>query len=1194
MRLKLCITGLVLLGAVAGASAAEAPAAVAVLDFSVPAAADNRWAWAESGVADLLQIELQQKRMLLLDRDAIHAVLQEQRLAASGRSAKDSLSLAQLLNAQYLISGKIAPLAAGRFRVEAVVFSVEASETKVTAMSEGDFPKELSRVLSDVAKQIAGKLPAGSGFNGEAEPPARAPKPEALILFYRGVNACALGQPGLGAACFMNAASLDPDFTVPLLWEIKAYEMAGLAEPAAIRREEMATVLQHLGMATTSPTNIPVHTGKPVLALLHPVVTAGDSGLESSALDTALIRSLLATDQVRLFAFEGIGASVAEQDLRLSSFFAGQNAPRYGRWLAADGLVLCRVHPDGSNQTAMELSLVNPLNAVVMARSERTGPAATLPGQIPALVGELLGAWTNRLAPAIAPVVTPESSAVVTNEEATDLRPIYRDLVAAMAQVRREPGSSDSHRALANAFGATGRPRLAAYEIEQCLQRLDIHAPHADNTFLGTHRWLFWEPSPASGAAGLVNPAAITNLSGQLLAVYPQSLAAGCLRYNLAVTAWRAKDWPEAITQAQKSRQILQSLVAHFDRNAKIGANRGEAEFEMLAATFFLEGSGLRESGKRDEARLVFHQGLDFMLSNKVRNFCLPLGPYLGDFFGPERVYGCGGDPPGIQSRLEQELVKLGETIARPTQAAPPPVPVAATAVPGADWIQKGQLEIKNKNYLPALEYYQMAVAAGVATRDCPGLATALLEIALDRNLEHPQAEVEKLRRELGLPPVQASWVELFAAARQYQTGSQFDLEKAAACYRGAIDFLEHPEQRGVYRLEKEPGCDRTNLWWGKSIGEVDLLWTKNYDTRWHSAAFYLAQCLIQLDRKEEAAQWLRQIAIKIGGDDSVALLEKNDWNNSSWSSSGLGVRSAQLLKELHQDLGTPKFGEVDGPYKRPVTGTKARPVPSPPLPPPDPMVLPALTNLLVELAHATSPPNRNSRIQSFIAQYGHDIVPAVLALLPQSGEPWDENALMEMLKRTATQADAAWVVVACTKHWGLIALANRLDPRATAEALAEVWREHSGAKFVPPSLIHEVVHARVRPLYALVLDQISEKRINHHADVFLMDEAAGADKSDELEAGLRDALARCLRLKLQESDHYELRRISQIAIRHGVPEGIEGLLIADEADPEKLRADLGTLIELPSKEDEVVAFLKANQSRWTWDPHRQQFQRPF
>ena len=1350
--------------------AAETSRAVAVLDFSVSAAEGKQWAWAEGGVADLLQIELQQQSLLLLDRDAIHAVLAEQRLVASSRTAENSLAIAKLLNAQFLISGKVIPLAGERFRVEASVFSVETVETAVAASGEGDFPKDLSQVVRQVAKQIGGKLPVRSGFSAETQPPVRAPKPEALIYFYRGLNACAAGQPEWGAAYFINAASLDPDFTVPLLWEIKAYEMAGLPQFADLRRQELVPLLGTNAIATPA-SNTTNKTSRPVLALLDPVISVPAGTLNAAVLADSVRQALLADHRVRVFAYEGIGAAVAEQDLRLSSFFISQNAPRYGRWLTTDALVFCQVKPAEAGQLEIALSLINPMNTSIMARSQQVQPATTLPEKIQSLTRELLSLWLKQPKVVPATATTLETSTFKAEKEYPDLRPIYHDLAAALALVRREPQKSDSHRALANALAAVARPRLAAHEIEQCLKTLDIHAPHADTTFLGTHRWLFWEPSPASGAAGLVDQRLIDHLIEQLLTTYPDSLAAGCMRYNLAVTAWRAEKWADAITCARQCRQTMEPIIARYDRKDQT-ISGGECECEMVAATYFLEGASLVKLGRQEEAKAVFHQGLDFMQSFKVRNFCLPLGPYIGDFFGPERVYGYGGDSPGIKTRLEQSLLSfqidtnnqagkdwitqakelIAETrkLASPTETngksnsptssqmawlncaekissllkrMPPEddaglwelltmeqnclsaaygAPAAAkrsvvqkcvaafvakrekamagkgaelaveitsdttirvmclfhdahlysnprdpgweteawTAVqplldhcgpvtnrlklveqlvkegsphgfhfkeaikslmadatntpsqlqPELKPVELGAVYFQNHRYRDALDCYQKAVAQGTSVMACPGLAFALLEVALDNNLDHPADEIEKLRTQLGLPPIQASWVEWFATGRKYQTARLFDLDKAAASYRGGLDFLEHPEQREVYHLEKQPNCDRVALRWGPSLGEVDLLWSQNYDRRWYSAAFYLAQCLVRLDRQEEAAQWLRRIALQIGGDSALPLLDRDAWNSSGWSSANLGVRAAELLQELHQDDGMHKLGREPSPFQVPVAH-KACQVAIPPLQPVEAMVLQALTNTLADLSGSAS---LSSRLQSFTAQYGHRAALAALSLLIPSGNPRNESSLIEILEQTANRTDAPWIVAACTTHYKLIPLAYRLDPEAAVTVLAEEWQAQSLRGSVSASLGNEIIRSQVRSLYALVLGQVAVRAVNYSPplDLALIDQVVRQEQSDALEAVFCDSLKRCLKLMLQpEANQRNLAAVSRIALRHGVSEGINGLLIADGADPEKLRADLDAVLALPSKNDEVVAFLIANPSHWDWNPQQKKFQ---
>jgi len=232
------------------------------------------------------------------------------------------------------------------------------------------------------------------------------------------------------------------------------------------------------------------------------------------------------------------------------------------------------------------------------------------------------------------------------------------------------------------------------------------------------------------------------------------------------------------------------------------------------------------------------------------------------------------------------------------------------TNVTAGAWIKLGQIYSQDHRYTEAVQAYQKAVARNASLAECSGLAECLLELALDRNPDHANDEIERSRIEMGFPPVEATWVDWFGAGRKYQTGSKRDFNKAATAYRNAIHFLENPEQSGIYHLEKQSNSGRVVLRWGPASGEADFQWSENYDRRWYSAAFYLAQCLIELDQKEEAAQWLRRVAIKVGGDNNLPLLEKDAWNGSNWSSNplGLGVRAAEMLQKLHEQPNPSKF----------------------------------------------------------------------------------------------------------------------------------------------------------------------------------------------------------------------------------------------------------------------------------------------
>jgi tetratricopeptide (TPR) repeat protein len=815
---------------------------------------------------------------------------------------------------------------------------------------------------------------------------------------------------------------------------------------------------------------------------------------------------------------------------------------------------------------------------------KRSGSAGEWQALLRSATDELLDSWASA-APAVEQsTVVAGSATSSTADNVTDLRPIYRALVAALARMQREPGDGGAHRALADAFAATGRPKLAAYEVDQHLKTLDIHAPNADRTFLETHGW----------AGGSANPQLITNLIAQLLDIYPNSLAAGCLRYNLAVSAWQAKNWPEAIVQAGKSRPILQALISRYDRNAKVEANRGDADCEVAAATYFLEAVGLRQLGRHEEAKAVLRNGLAFMNEYQVRDFCLPYGPMIGDFFGPPRIYGYGGDRPGIKTRMEQELATLNGTAVATNPATAAKEPVAAATAPDSPaitWIKRADAALQAGRYADALKAYKSALDAGASLAQCGGLRTALAELALARNRDHAVDEVDEVERcrvEFGLPPEVVTWVEWFAAGQKYQTSRAFDFEKAAAAYQAAMEFLENPERGGLFELELQRGSERVALIWDRRANGFDLRWNELYDARWNNAAYQLAQCLIELGRREEAAQWLRRIALRVGGDD-LPLYTSVGWAHENHNTFKLGVLAADQLKELHLSLGQPKFGEAKGPYQTPPVRPRAMSAGSP-LPPIGLEVMQALTNTLAECRRAADESARREALKSFAAQHRSQVVPAALTLLPVAENPDGAKDLLWLLEQHATRADAPWIVAACQTQWQLIPLANRLDPNATAAALFAEWRALAPKNFIPPDLIHAIANARVRPMFAPVLEQISGKWINHHAVVFLMDPVVEQEKADELTAAFRDALGACLRLKLEQKDRYELPRISRIALRHGVPEAVAATVVCESESSEQLRKTLTPYMDLPPGDEAALAYLRTNGSRWEWDSAARKF----
>ncbi len=72
------------------------------------------------------------------------------------------------------------------------------------------------------------------------------------------------------------------------------------------------------------------------------------------------------------------------------------------------------------------------------------------------------------------------------------------------------------------------------------------------------------------------------------------------------------------------------------------------------------------------------------------------------------------------------------------------------------------------------------------------------------------------------------------------------------------------------------------------------------------------------------------------------------------------------------------------------------------------------------------------------------------------------------------------------------------------------------------------------------------------------------------------------------ESDTCDLDRISQIALRQGVPEIIA--LLVDSLPAGQCLTQVRPYMDLPSKDEEAMAILVANRSNWEWDPEKRRF----
>ncbi|MEI6148738.1 MAG: CsgG/HfaB family protein, partial [bacterium] len=397
---RFLILGLVL-SCLGNALASDSSAAtVAIVDFAIPPESSNTWGWARGGIADLLQIELDHRGLVTLDRSFIQAVLSERRMTVGGLTSSDCRSIATLLGAKYLVTGKVIPLEGGKCRIEASAFSVETIETVGTGSGEGVLPKDLTALLQQVADSLIVGILKGQAPRSN-RPRGFVPGAEALIAYYRGLTALANDRPEAATAWFINAAGLDSKFLAPQVWEIRAYRAMGMEDHARIREDAVSASLNKQGAKRSGGVEL---TGKArkTVAVLAPLLVgdeANSSAGESQGLMVALKQAVVSSKEAILFDSENITLAVAEHDRQLNPLFSRPDALRYGRWLTVDALLLCRVESVSAERRELKLSLQDPLAAAVIAEQSELVGAKEVTARVGTLFGRLVEDWETSPGP---------------------------------------------------------------------------------------------------------------------------------------------------------------------------------------------------------------------------------------------------------------------------------------------------------------------------------------------------------------------------------------------------------------------------------------------------------------------------------------------------------------------------------------------------------------------------------------------------------------------------------------------------------------------------------------------------------------------------------------------------------------------------------------------------------------------------
>lgn len=642
------LASLVGLGAtdIAAANAGKTPQTIAVLDFDTADVSHESLNWLSEGVADLVQTKLTQAGVMTVDRDLIRAVLDEQDLTHAGVvAAEERIEIGRLLGAQRLLRGRVEVQPDQRFVLSAEITAVRDIEVVATGRETGVYPDDFLPAIERLVDALASELARAPAL--PAEGLADTPPLAALTLFYRGIEACARGWPEQGVGWFLAVQQIAPDFHPARAWEYRAYRLAGFDGHAAIARERM---IEHVGEEDALAIASAAFAGDDetrVVAFLPPMRqadaqrTLSDAGEEVESLLTdlrqQLERAALEIKGVRVFSHAMLEQVAAEFDLTLSDRFDIDTVPRYGRWLAADALVLSRWAVGDDGGPTLDLQLRDALSGRVLATHKMPLATSRAPraADLEAALGRLFDQWAEADEPA-APQPMPEQAAPLPpwEDEFASYQRTAR-LAQLLNNLRMDKNVPESrlglvtllgHSYLIHAFKKTEHARL---ELDLVFREISADDPLEAYWVYRGYRIAAQEREPDSEQILRTYRPRLHAMAEK----HAESLPAIAIWYLRGMDSWEQQEWEDAarfMTKAKEgiarpaARSWLASKREHSDKE------RQRAIHLRLLVCHFVLAESYSEMREEDRAVQHFDKAQHYLDSlGDIRNTRLPGPPSL-------------------------------------------------------------------------------------------------------------------------------------------------------------------------------------------------------------------------------------------------------------------------------------------------------------------------------------------------------------------------------------------------------------------------------------------------------------------------------------------------------------------------------------------------------------------------------------
>jgi len=556
------------------AGAADPVPTVLVTDFQTPPGAE--WAWARRGLPELAVEALGERDVATVDRDLLSVLKSEQDLAAGRDSAKGGLQMGQWLGATYLLAGSVETVTVSRVRLTGSLTHVETAEQIGVCAIEGDYKKELQALVS---RWVVGLMKnAELGKPPEAPEKANPVKPEALMLFQQGMDACAAGQPALAVGFFLNAHTMDPRLRAAKEWEAHAYELGGLPRYAAAVRAHITNT----GTSSVASASASTQSVLWVVNVLTPVWLGGTNAVMVPTMPTlkqAVEEAVLSSKNIRLYHPESLVEAVTESDRQLGLQFSSRSTSRYARWLVSDAALYSTMGLSVGGRIRIEVGLIDALTARRLNQVKREVAQGQVKDMLADAIRECLEVSRTGVKESPARIERSECAPVTAADLAQlpDFRIFTRALDARMRGVE----TVSAGQALTDFYARTGLAELAAIELDLVLRKAEARGPDMDAVLLAAYWWgkCYWYSSPFGDSDALMLAdeslfsrasydqtnenvrARIVALRDRLMNEYPASMGAYAIHHREAMETLHAEQWDRCVTHSEAAWQALEAAV---------------------------------------------------------------------------------------------------------------------------------------------------------------------------------------------------------------------------------------------------------------------------------------------------------------------------------------------------------------------------------------------------------------------------------------------------------------------------------------------------------------------------------------------------------------------------------------------------------------------------------------------------------